>query len=172
MQRKLLLILVGVAGLAGYLLFLDKQGGGLREGEPAPSFYLPNREHGAVGLERLRGEVVLLNFWATWCPPCVTEMPSLGRLQTRFEGQKFKVLAVSVDEDGWPAVDRFLKKYPVNLTILLDVRGDIAARYGTNRLPESFLIDQKGTVVKKYLGPRDWTDPKIVSEIEGYLNGT
>ncbi len=116
-------------------------------------------------LDQFRGQAVLLNFWATWCPPCVTEMPSLDDLRKRVDGRSFQILAVSLDEEGWEAIDRFLEKMPVGLKILLDARGEVSNRYGVTLLPESYLIDPKGIVVKKYTGPQDWNDPRVVEEI-------
>ena len=69
-------------------------------------------------------------------------------------------------------MEEFLRRVPLDLPILLDARGDVAAQYGTSRLPESFLIDPRGIVVEKYLGPRDWDNPKIVAEIGGHLDGS
>lgn len=169
MKPKLLLVLLLITGIA-YFLYFREGPERVRVGDPAPSLTLPARNGKAISLQDLRGRAVLINFWATWCPPCREEMPSLERLKTRFDGKNFELLAVSVDEEGGPAIDRFLKKVPVTMTILLDPQGETAARYGTYRLPESFLIDKNGILVKRYLGPRDWTDPEIVAEIEKYAN--
>lgn len=169
-SRTLLTILL--IAVIGYLLYLRVQRESVElVGVQAPSFSLPSRD-GMDGLEKYRGKAVLLNFWATWCPPCVVEMPSLERLNQQMRGKDFQILAVSEDEGGWAPIDRFLKRLPLTMTILLDGRGDAAALYGTNSLPESFLIDKKGIIVKKYQGPRNWMDEKIVSEILGYVQGT
>lgn len=170
MKPRTLLILLLIAGIA-YFLYLSEGREGLKAGSPAPGFSLPSK-NGVVALDQFRGKVVLINFWATWCPPCITEMPSLENLKKRMEGKAFQLLAVSVDEEGWGPIDRFVEKTPLTLSILLDVRGDVADLYGTSRLPESYLIDKKGVVVKKYVGPRDWTDPKIIAEITNYAEGS
>jgi peroxiredoxin len=170
MKPRTLLILLLTAGIA-YFLYVSGSREGLKAGSPAPGFALPSR-NGVVTLDQFRGKVVLINFWATWCPPCVQEMPSLENLKKRMEGKAFQILAVSVDEEGWKPIERFVEKMPLSLPILLDLRGDVADLYGTSRLPESYLIDKNGTVVKKYLGPRDWTEPKIVAEITRYVEGS
>jgi peroxiredoxin len=169
-KSKFLLILLLVAGIA-YFMYLREGPGGAGVGEKAPSFMLPGRST-SVRLEDFKGKVVLLNFWATWCPPCVHEMPSLEALHQHMQGKNFEILAASVDEGGWTAIDRFLKAVPVTLTILLDARGDASGLYGVYQLPESYLIDQTGMIVRKYVGPRDWMDPALVAEIEGYVRGS
>ncbi len=163
--KTLFLILLVFLILCYFYIRQEKQG--LKPGVRAPAFSLASRQ-GAVTLKDYSGQVVLINFWATWCPPCVSEMPSLERLNQRMGGKNFKILAVSLDEGGWPAVDRFTKKIPLSMTILLDARGDVASEYGTSFLPESYLIDSQGVIVQKYSGSRDWMDPQIISEIEAY----
>jgi peroxiredoxin len=170
MKARLLLVLL-LAAAVGYFLYVYEGPEGVRVGNQAPEFTLPGRGE-AVSLEGLRGKVVLLNFWATWCPPCVSEMPSLDELRKRLEGEEFQVLAVSVDEAGWEAVNRFLTRVPVGITILIDVRGDVSALYGTYQLPESYLIGRDGRILKKYVGPRDWMEPSLVAEIESYVRGS
>lgn len=167
MKLKTLLALLAIAGVV-YAITLSKRMTGLKEGDRAPSFTLPSRQEG-ISLEQFRGKVVLLNFWATWCPPCVGEMPSLDRLRKRLEGRGLEVLAVSVDEEGWKEIDRFLSKMPIGIRILLDPRGDVPILYGTTVLPETFLINQDGVIVKRYTGPQDWDDEKLVAEIEKFL---
>ncbi len=156
--------MAAVSAAVAYFLTVHEGGEKIRIGEPAPSFTLPSKT-APVSLNQFRGKVVLLNFWATWCPPCLQEMPSLEKLNQKMKGKEFELLAVNVDEEGWLAIERFLRKIPVTFTIVIDPRGDVATEYGTQRLPESFLIDKNGVVVQKYLGPRDWTDEKIISEI-------
>ncbi len=170
MKPRFLLILL-LAAAVGYFLYVYEGPQGVRVGNQAPDFSLPSRRE-AVRLQELRGRIVLLNFWATWCPPCVSEMPSLEALRKRMAGQDFQLLAVSVDEVGWEAIDRFLARIPVSMTILLDARGDVSSLYGTYQLPESYLIGRDGRILKKYVGPRDWMDPAIVSEIEQYARGS
>lgn len=119
-------------------------------------------------LQSFRGQVVLLNFWASWCPPCVMEMPSLHDLHKRLHDDGFTVLAVSVD-DGWGPVRHFFKHEKVSFPVLLDEQGRVALLYGSDRLPESFLIGRNGKVAKIFTGPRDWNDSDIVGRIRSLL---
>jgi thiol-disulfide isomerase/thioredoxin len=153
-------------------------------GEPAPNFELAGMDGAKVSLAGLRGQVVFVNFWATWCPPCRAEMPSmmaLGReLETKYPG-KFKMLAVSVDEEGWPAIKKFFgdKAYggsTAPLVVCLDATDQptttayyCAARGGCPneyKFPESYIVDRSGRLVAYVVGPRDWSDPRARTYLE------
>lgn len=97
-------------------------------------------------------------------------MPSLEVLHLKMEGKNFEILAVSEDEGGWKAIDDFLERMPLFMTILWDSDSSAASAYGTHHLPESFLIDRNGIVVKKYLGPREWDSEETLSEIMIYVD--
>ncbi|MCE9625808.1 MAG: TlpA family protein disulfide reductase, partial [Deltaproteobacteria bacterium] len=137
MNKRLLivgiLLLVAVAGL--YLLFRRDLTSGPKISARAPEFSLPNREGKSVALSSFRGKVVLLNFWATWCGPCQQEMPSLEALAQHFQGKDFTVLGVSLDEEGWQAIDGFLKEVPVGFPILLDAQQATSDLYQVFRIP-------------------------------------
>ena len=167
-KSKILVFLLIIAA-AVYFFSIHENPAKIKEGQQAPSFILPSRE-GKLSLEQYRGRVVLLNFWATWCPPCIDEMPSLENLKKIMEGKDFEILAVNIDEEGWPAVDRFMKQHPLTLVVLSDPLGDVASRYGTYQLPESYLIDKQGVIVKKYIGSKNWEDPAILKEINSYVH--
>jgi thiol-disulfide isomerase/thioredoxin len=112
-------------------------------------------------LSELRGKVVVLNFWATWCPPCVDEMPSLVALQNRM-GDKLVVLAVSVDQDK-DAYDKFLRDFQItNLLTVRDEQAKSNLMYGTTRFPETFIIDANGVLQRKIVGPIDWSRPEML----------
>lgn len=118
-------------------------------------FELTTLDGERVRLSDLRGKTVFLNFWATWCPPCVEEMPSLRRLYERLSGHPdFVFLAVSTDEE-WAAVRRFFEREPAPFSVLLDPKGEIARRYGTTKFPETYVI-RDGEVLGHIIGPRDW----------------
>lgn len=143
----------------------------IRPGQPAPTFELPRLDGGApVSLEGLRGRVVLLNFWATWCGPCEAEMPAMQRLHTALAGPDFELLAVSVDA-GREEVDAFRKRLGLGFPILLDPEKRVSSRYQSHRFPESYLIDRDGRILARYIGPRDWDDAVYVDHIRGVMAG-
>ncbi len=128
-------------------------------GTPAPLFSLNDGQH-AVNLRALRGQVVVLNFWASWCAPCLEELPSLETLQQELPG--VKIVAVAFDEDA-VTYQQFLQRRPVPLLTVLDERQSSNALYGTFRPPETYVIDKTGTIRRKFIGPQDWTSPEIVN---------
>lgn len=133
------------------------------EGKVAPDFTLKDLAGRQVRLSDFRGKVVFLNFWATWCPPCREEIPSMVRLNRIMDGKPFQMLAVSIDEGGKDAVDNFVKNSGTVLPALLDTNQSISKRYGTTGVPETFILDKKGVIVKKVVGGMDWSDPQVVA---------
>lgn len=127
-------------------------------GTPAPVFSVNDGQH-AVNLRNLRGHVVVLNFWATWCAPCIEELPSLEQLQQ--ELPQVKVIAVATDEDA-ESYRAFLQRRPVPLFTVFDASNSSNALYGTFRFPETYVIDKNGVIRRKFIGPQDWTSPEIV----------
>jgi len=128
----------------------------------------------AFGMEKrladYRGDVLLVNFWATWCAPCVYEMPSLNRLQADLGAEGLTVMAVSVDRQGLPLVRGFYEDYRLDqLEIFLDPLGDLATELGVKGLPTSFLIDKRGRVVGKLQGSLEWDIPEVKTLIRYYL---
>jgi peroxiredoxin len=140
-----------------------------QEGSPAPDFTLRDLNGGEVRLSSLRGKVVLLNFWATWCPPCREEVPSMVKLNRAMAGKQFQMLAVSIDEGGKPAIEAFFKESKSSLPALLDTDGSTGKRYGLTGVPETFVIDTKGVIMKKVIGPMDWSDPAVISYLSGLM---
>lgn len=137
---------------------------------PAVTFELPDETGRMRNLENFRGQVVLLNFWATWCPPCVQEMPSMERLAKRLQGKPFSFLAVSAD-DSWDIVKKFFKDLGTRsaLTVLLDTSKETPRRYGTEKFPETYLIDRSGHIVYRFVNLRDWSSDAAVQCIESVL---
>jgi cytochrome c biogenesis protein CcmG, thiol:disulfide interchange protein DsbE len=131
-----------------------------RIGTAAPEFTVRDSEH-AVSLSELKGKVVVLNFWATWCPPCIEEMPSLVRMQQRMQAKGVTVLAVSVDVDDGN-YRRFLKDHNVNLLSVRDPDQKSNSLYGTFKFPETYIIDRNGVMRRKFIGAVDWTEPEII----------
>ena len=133
------------------------------EGKTAPDFTLNDLAGRQVRLSDFRGKVVFLNFWATWCPPCREEIPSMVRLNQAMSGKPFQMLAVSIDEGGRDAVEGFFRNSGSVLPALLDTDQAIGKRYGTTGVPETFILDKKGVIVKKVVGGMDWSDPQVVA---------
>jgi peroxiredoxin len=131
-----------------------------RIGSAAPDFSVQDADR-KVTLSELRGKVVVLNFWATWCAPCVQEMPSLVQLQQKTKNKGVTVLAVSVDADD-SAYHKFLQDHKVDLLTVRDVDQKSNNLYGTFKFPETYVIDRNGIVRRKFIGAVDWTTPEIV----------
>lgn len=127
-----------------------------RVGNPAPDFTLPSLVGNPVRLSNYRGKVVFLNFWATWCPPCREEMPSMESLYQRLKGRDFEMLAVSIDTKGADRVQSFVATYALTFPVLLDPNKKIYRLYGLTGVPETFIIGKNGDIMLKTIGPRDW----------------
>jgi peroxiredoxin len=135
----------------------------------APDFAVTDLEGRAVRLSALRGRVVLLNVWTTWCAPCREEMPSLDRLHARLRDRAFTLLAVSQDEDGRRAVEAFVKQTPLSFPVYLDPEHQVGDRYQVWGYPETFIIDRNGLVVERVIGPRDWASPQSIAQLEALI---
>ncbi len=140
----------------------------VQPGDRAPEFALSADSGTGVSLDDYRGKYVLLNFWATWCAPCVQEVPSLNRLHQELNNQGLVVLAVSVDADEDP-YSAFLERFGVSFPTARDPEMKIASLYGTSRYPETYLIDPDGYVLRKYVGAENWMRPEIVNYLRSLL---
>jgi peroxiredoxin len=129
----------------------------------APDFELADAAGKRWSLHALRGRPVLVSFWATWCPPCVEEMPSLEDLARRL-GDRATILTISVDE-SWDAIRAFFPR-GTPLTVLLDPTREVPARFGTSKFPESFLIDPSGQVRYAFINQRNWSVPEAAACVE------
>ncbi|HTP35044.1 MAG TPA: TlpA disulfide reductase family protein [Candidatus Acidoferrales bacterium] len=135
-------------------------------GDSAPGFTLTADNGRTVSLTNFGGKVLVLNFWATWCPPCVEETPSLSRFAAQYADKGVVVLAVSVDRDE-KAYRKFLEKYKPSF---MTVREDkLHGQYGTFMYPESYVIDAKGKVVAKYPEAVDWSNPAVAQLVNSLL---
>jgi peroxiredoxin len=140
-----------------------------RVGQPLADFSLPDLHNQMVQLSSLRGKVVFINIWATWCPPCVDEMPTIQRLHDQLHARGLAVLAISLDALGTQVVAPFVRDYRLSFPVLLDARSTIERLYRTSGVPESFIVDKRGRLVEKIVGPRDWAHPQMLALFERLL---
>jgi peroxiredoxin len=131
-----------------------------RIGTPAPDFTVQDADR-KIELRDFRGRTLVLNFWATWCAPCVEEVPSLVQLEQRFGNKGISVVGVSVDVDS-DAYHKFLKDYKVDFLTVRDPDQKSSRLYGTFKYPETYIIDRDGIVRRKFIGAVDWAQPEIV----------
>jgi peroxiredoxin len=166
----------------GVLLFLQHHGYlsqsvarevGTATNQPfvVPDFSLVDAEGNPQRLSTLRGHVVLLNFWATWCPPCRAELPSLEALYQAYQDQGLTILAVASDRQGAQAVSPFIQQYRLTFPVLLDPSGEVTRLYGVASLPTMYFLDREGRLVMVAVGGRDWTQDKTQALIVSLLNG-
>jgi DsbE subfamily thiol:disulfide oxidoreductase len=165
-QLAALLVVCGVAALGAWIA-------GRAPGPPrtrvAPSFVLPDLQGKVVKMDDLRGKVVLVNLWTTWCPPCVQEMPTLEELSKKMAGRDFVLLAVSQDEDS-RRVAPWIQERGLTFSVLLDERGMVGAALGISGYPETFIVDRQGRIVHHHIGYRNWSEPGIVLALKTLLD--
>lgn len=137
--------------------------------KPAPDVTVTALNGSSVKLSDLKGKVVLLNFWATWCPPCREEIPSMMQLNRAMTGKPFQMVAVSVDEGGRPAIEEYFRTSRNELPAYTDPGGTAAKIYGITGVPETFVIDRNGVIVKKVIGALDWNGPEAIAYLEGLM---
>ncbi len=147
------------SGQSGELALVDR---------PAPEFQLTDTNGTLWSLADLRGKVVFLNFWATWCPPCREELPSMNALNLSLDPEKFQMLTVLENDDPLMA-ERLLDKMGIRLPILIDPGETTARAYGLTGVPESFIIDPQGIVRNKMIGARAWDSPVAKQMIEDLM---
>ena len=138
------------------------------KGDTAPSFHVTASNGREITPASFGGKLLILNFWATWCPPCVEETPSLNALAERFKGQGLVVLGVNIDKDD-KAYQRFMKRFDVKFLTARDPDQNINASYGTYQIPETYIIDANGKVIDKVISNTDWMDEKMVGYVQSFL---
>jgi thiol-disulfide isomerase/thioredoxin len=131
---------------------------------PAPDFTLPARAGGEMSLGALRGQVVLINFWATWCGPCRKEMPLLDQIYQRYKGLGFTLLAVNVEEDSAGA-EGWLKQVPVSFPVLFDRESRVSKLYDVTAMPSTVIVDRKGQVRFVHYGYTEGTESKYQDQV-------
>jgi peroxiredoxin len=137
-------------------------------GDTAPGFALVTDDGQRLTRSQFGGQLLVLNFWATWCVPCIQELPSLNQFQKQFASSGVVVLGVSVDQNE-RVYRQFLKRAGVTFRTSRDPQADLSSRYGTFKYPETYVIDRNGKVVQKHIGPRDWMDERLLAEIKALL---
>ena len=135
----------------------------------APSLPIADRAGKTVDLSKAKGKLFIIHFWATWCPPCVEEVPALSRFWEKYQGRDDIVLyAVSVDKD-WKTIDQFNAKNPNRLPLFIDPEATTAKRFGTTQYPETYIVNQNGRVLERIPGAVSWDDPEIRKRIDQLL---
>lgn len=176
-MRKQWLFVLGIIGvLVGVVLLMIRFGpenSGVAIGQKAPDFRLVNVATGdSVSLQTLgRGNVTLVNIWATWCLPCKEEMPAMQQAYVELGSRGFRILAVSIDDGDSRKVEEFARAYGITFDVLHDRSGAIQQRYQTTGVPESFLLDRDGRIIKRVIGQHDWASAANRNLIERYLGG-
>ena len=140
----------------------------VRIGDTAPDFKVVTETGRTVTPENFGGKLLVLNFWASWCQPCLQEVPSLEVFSRQFAPEGVVVLGVSVDKNE-NLYRQFLKQFPVTFQVARDPSWDIAANYGTFQLPETYIIDRSGKVVQKVIAAQNWMNPEFVQSIKKML---
>jgi thiol-disulfide isomerase/thioredoxin len=141
----------------------------LRSRVPIEDFSLPLLTGGNRTLSGLKGRVVFLNFWATWCPPCREEMPSMETLYRRLGEAGLEFLAVDIQEKQKP-VEAFIKDGGLSFPVALDESGRVSGIYGIRSIPTTFIIDQNGLIIASVIGGRKWDSPEVIAAFEALLN--
>ncbi len=165
-------IVVGFAGLGVvWLIVHPTPRRPVRMGELAPAFTLPQLPSGKLSLSEFHGHVVVLNFWATWCPPCVMETPSLEKFASEMKPDGVTVIGVSVDQNG-RQLRQFVKQYHLTYPVARDPNRALSHQYGTFKYPETYIIGRDGHVAEKIIGATDWTDPRMIAFIKSLTGNT
>jgi len=163
---------IGVAMVVLVLFAMPsyRQGEASIAGKTAQDF--PLEVWGKPGhLTDLKGKVIILNFWATWCPPCIEETPSLNRLQKYVESRNALVLGVSIDEDP-AAYEKFLKDYGIAFPTFREPTRKLALDYGTPVFPDTYVIDRHGKILRKFFGPQQWDSPDMLAYFDAVIGQT
>lgn len=171
LRNKIVFSLVLLCGLL--LIFMMQKHPGnnmirIEQGGSAPDITLKDLQGNEVRLSDFQGKLVFLNFWATWCPPCRDEMPSIEDLYRSMQGRAFQILAVSVDDDP-KQVQGLMQFAGYTFPMFMDENQKAATLYRTTGIPETFLIGPDGTILYKVIGPRDWMDPQMTQIFEQML---
>jgi len=137
-------------------------------GDRAPNFSVTADNGRTVTAKDFGGKLLLVNFWATWCPPCVDEIPGLNEMYRQLGPKGLVIVAISQDKDP-NAYKQFLEKNPLTFMTVRDPSQDIQLSYGTIQIPESYLIDRNGRVIEKYISSQPWASPQMIEHVSSLL---
>lgn len=137
-------------------------------GDTAPRFSITADSGKAISRSEFGGKLLVLNFWATWCPPCIQELPSLNEFQERMRAKGVVVVGISLDKNE-QVYKQFLQRARVSFTTARDPEANISSSYGTFKYPETYVISPDGKVLEKFVGPENWMNPEVLSRIEKHL---
>ena len=173
MQVKPIIFFIVVGLIAGSFVYREvtREGelGVINIGQQAPDFAIKDESGREVKLSDYRGNLVFLNFWATWCGPCVDEMPEMQLVSQVFKDRKFKILAISLDTD-WSYVKKFYGEHKLDFPTYLDPGRRVSELYKVYKYPETFLIDANGSVLKHIIGhPENWSDPRVLASLRSMI---
>lgn len=153
-------------------LFRVAERSNLKLGDDAPNFQLRDLDGNVVSLSQLRGKIILINFWATWCGPCRVEMPAMEQLYRTFSRKDFEILAVSTDPQGAAVTRPFQQEIGLTFPILHDADFRTGLAYGARTLPMTFLVDRHGIIRNRIFGARDWQSPEARQIIQSMIRAS
>jgi cytochrome c biogenesis protein CcmG/thiol:disulfide interchange protein DsbE len=167
-MKKLSLLILACC-LPLFISACDQGPTNVKVGDPAPDFALVDLQGKSWVLSELKGQVVFINFWATWCPPCLEELPSMQKLYERLPKDKFKMLAI-LSQDKPVRADFVANQNGFTMPILDDSQNMAGSKYFLTGLPETFIVDKQGILREKFIGPARWDTPGVVQMLEKYIN--
>jgi thiol-disulfide isomerase/thioredoxin len=189
-MKRFMVVLIIIVSFLSVLVFLLRDKGQLydtlnslavgelsaieifKEPSPTPQTKFTARSGEKLSFADFKGQVILVNFWATWCAPCIHEMPDLNRLQKVLGGSKFKVITMSLDRKGFEVIDPFFEKAGLDsLEAYLDLSNKLSLEVGATGLPTSILIDKKGKIIARVIGPLKWGSPQALEFISAAIEG-
>jgi len=168
LERAIQSLIVMLLAVFVYVIFDSFHERIVEVGDSAPDFSITTDSGRTITAASFGGKLLVLNFWATWCPPCVEELPSLNEFANRFAKAGVVVLGISVDSDEKLYRD-FLAKARVSFLTARDPDRKISADYGTFKYPESYIIDGKGKVLRKIISNQDWMSDRVIKDLESLL---